>query len=87
MSSWSPRLINKWPPGEKLRCLIGVLHLMVLNSLRVTASMISIVASPSTARNLLQGDHVTEGEPRLNCMVAITGSHENGTPCTTLTKG
>ena len=39
------------------------------------------------AMNLLHGDHVIHQTKLEHCMVAIAGSHDIGTPCTTLVKG
>ena len=57
------------------------------SGLRVTESTTSTDWRLATAMNLLQGDHTTSPLKSSRYAVAATGSHETGTPRTTLKKG
>ena len=65
----------------------GEKALKVLRRLRVTASQISTAPDLATATNLLHGDQAAKRERSSWYTVATTGSHEIGSPWTTLAKG
>ena len=60
----------------------------VSSRLRVAASRIAMDLFPTAAMNLLHGDQIASyGGAVSLCKVAAVGSHEDGSPRTTLARG